>query len=389
MCGDHPCNCHDGLAIAQSGPKEVVIFGPASVEVPSEDQKLIRMSAIRAALPQLMKRRALTVLHKDQLVGEIRESVDVDPARATNPRARKLVEAVGGKFRTGVYPVTPEIAEAFPKLRTLVGKDQFFVAAVMHEDNLTSRLAVEEAKGGVLDSFSISGWTTKTEKVRHCDEQQCRDLVEVQAMDLSAVTLASSTGARESTFGARARNPGAGFLVVQQAQTPLSTPVHPGEAQESPGASEVAEASSMNPGAPETTPTKTNPGDALEQMRTSQVELTRRVETLEQAFAEFKGRATPPQAPAQPKDDKGKETEQAIAQAITPLVKTIEALVAKVGVLEQARTAGTVSTPAPAHPGKAPANDAMKGLVEAADRNDPAAFRTAFGGAIKSLRGGR
>lgn len=219
MCGDHPCNCHQGLVLqeAASDPRRVVVYGPASVEMPSADDKLIRIDAVKQALPQLLRRRTLSVYHKDQVVGEIVQSITVDAAKSPNERSRRLVKSLGGELRTEVRAIRQEDVDAFPHLAPILGDEALFAASVLYDDNQTSRKAQEDVLSGALDSYSISGWITEAKSVPHCDHQGCRVLTEALALDLSAITLASRTGQRHGNFVATARNAGAALLVVQQA----------------------------------------------------------------------------------------------------------------------------------------------------------------------------
>lgn len=258
-----------GLIIAQAGPdRRRVVWGPASVEMESRDGKIITMSAIEAALPQLMRRRALSVLHKDQLVGEIHEAIEIPPLTAASSRAERLATELGGVFRTALYTVTQAIADAFPKLRPFIGTEQFFVAATVYGDNSTSDLAWREVTEGKLDSFSISGAATETQSVERQGPDGKRVLERVTEMDLSAVTLASSSDEKRGTLTATARNPAAALLVIAQSEAPTMTTT-PATTQQADGADATA------PGADQVT-------DAL-------AELARRVGALETRFAEREG----------------------------------------------------------------------------------------------------
>lgn len=210
-----------GVLVAQAGEgQRRAVWGPASVEMESRDGKLITMSAIEAALPQLMRRARLSVLHKDQLVGEIHEALEVPPEHAASAKAERLARELGGMFRTGMHKVTQAIADAFPKLRPFIGTDQLFVAATLYQDNATSDLAWKEVAEGLLDSFSISGAATEVEPVTRTGPGGERVLERVTQMDLSAVTLASSSDSKRGHLTATARNPAASLMVIAQSAIP-------------------------------------------------------------------------------------------------------------------------------------------------------------------------
>lgn len=206
--------------VSEQADDEIVLWGPVSVEAVSSDDKLITMDAIEAALPQLLKRSSISVLHKDQIVGDVLQTASIDPGDAPSTTARRLVEHLNAEhdgLPTGVFPVTEAIAGAFPHLEDRVGEDAFFAAARIYGDNETARQVQRDALGGELDAFSLSGAPVEQDAVRHCDEDGCRRVMRIEEMDLSAITLGSRTDASRSPFAARIRNPGAAFRVVQQA----------------------------------------------------------------------------------------------------------------------------------------------------------------------------
>lgn len=200
----------------------ITVYGPVSVEAVSSDDKFITMEAVENALPQLLQspENRLSVLHKDQLVGDVLPQADANPETAPNNTTSELVQHLNNRFnglKTGVYEVTEPIAQAFPHLEERVGEDVFFAAATIRGDSQTARQAQEDAKNGDLDGFSLSGAPVEQQKIRHCDDDGCRRVTKIEEMDLSAITLGSRTDASQSPLAARVRNPGAAFEVVQQA----------------------------------------------------------------------------------------------------------------------------------------------------------------------------
>lgn len=407
MCGTHACTCPRNLVelASSEGP---VVFGPASVEVVSEDDKLIEIDALEEALPQLLRRRALTALHKDAfIIGEIRESIKLDPAKAPTDRARLLLEHLKGEIRTGAQVVTHALADAFPEeLTPKIGKKAFFCAAQLYQDSESSRIATREVHQGVLDSFSISGFLTQTQTEGHCDALRgCRPITRAKSLDLSAITLASRTGVHKgSMFGAKARNPGAALLVLQQTahnhggQSVLDPP-SPGYGEKGPTAEvnqqePVQMAGEQDPKAIVKDPKATEQaqaaaagsGDAQARLEQLVIDLARRIEALEQTVATQKAaKATEQATPsAQGSAETVKLVQQAIEAGNKPLHDAVTQLGKRFEPIEQAFAGTKASTPKPAAGARLPAKN-LKEVVEAANSGDAATLRAAVNGLHKEV----
>lgn len=227
---------HDDLEEAADGePQGMVIWGPMSVEVPSRDQKLVRLDALEEALPQLLRRGVFSVGHEDTIVGKIKPVTEADPTDLpTDTLADLLPDEVSvddvrrvvtrmqdehGGLPTGMVTVTEDIARVFPRLQSVVGDAIPFVGGQLFRDNKLQDIVEAEIEEGILDGLSISGLTLESGYLEWCDPTGCQVLHEVEDFDFSAVTLAPSKG-QESTLAGdkQTMNPGATFLPIQQAQ---------------------------------------------------------------------------------------------------------------------------------------------------------------------------
>lgn len=200
------------------------ITGPFSVEVPSGDDKLIRIAAVEAAMPQLLKRETFTVEHEESAVGKILPVMPVDwkrvPEDAAVQAMVKEFEAAYGGLPTAIVPVTEAIVGVFPRLAPMLGERIAWVSGTVHGDNRISQRVAEQVRAGKLNSFSLNGAKFGTRRVEWCDPQGCRFVEEVNegGLDLETITLCSDRG-EEGVFGATtAQNPGAALVIVQQAK---------------------------------------------------------------------------------------------------------------------------------------------------------------------------
>jgi hypothetical protein len=145
--------------------RDLVIYGPASVEVVDKEKDLIRMQAIKEAIPQLMKRGRLSIAHSDTIVGEIL------PEYNSN----------GKTYKTGVYG------------------DSFYVVGKIWNDTQISQETRQKILSGEYNSYSISGTALEV--------QQKNNYTDITDVDLSAVTIC-----------AQGMNPYAKFDVIAKSQ---------------------------------------------------------------------------------------------------------------------------------------------------------------------------
>lgn len=400
--------------LTEQAGQDLLVWGPASVEAVSEDAKLVRMTAIEAALPDAFRRGLISILHKDQVAGHYRPLQPLDLARVPQGRGRKLAEylvTTYGGAPTAVLEVTPEIAEAFPHLNPYVGTRQFFAGGAIYGDTDTALFIQEEVRQGRLNAYSISGMPTDTRLLTVCDADTCKEVEEVHAIDLSAITLGSIQGG-EGPFSAKVRNPGAAFLLLQQAiPDPPETQESGGEAggalffgqgdcsgvedhMSKPPASKKPTSASLLAQAEPVMKTLTPDQQKIlkavfEQVDDSTVtddvkamfaEFSRRLEAMEQRLAQAptpdeKGEEKAPEEEAEEKDNS-----EAIEQAATKAAE--KALAGVKQLLAQAKPA---ETPHPVGKPAGEADSAATALLEAAATGDPAALRTAW----QSTRGGQ
>lgn len=144
---------------------DFLIYGPASVEIIDNENDLIDMEAFKKALPELLKRRTLSLDHKDIVVGEILDEYSLE----------------GKIYKTGVE------------------NDKFMVLARVFDDIEIAKNVREGIIKGEFKSYSISGQALKQHEV--CEQGVCHN--HISDINLSAVTICS-----------RGMNPGAKFEVI-------------------------------------------------------------------------------------------------------------------------------------------------------------------------------
>lgn len=376
----------------QAKGQDLLVWGPASVEAVSEDAKLVRMTAIEAALPAAFRRGLISILHKDQVAGHYRPLQPIDPTRAPAGRARQLAEYLmqtHGGAPTAVLEVTKEIAQAFPHLNPYLGTKQFFAGGVIYGDTETGRFIQDEIRQGNLNSYSIAGMPTDVAKLSICNADACKEVDDVRAIDMSAITLGSIQGG-EGPLSAKVRNPGAAFLLLQQgAPDAVAAPEPEGARCSSPPASVWGPETSMKTPAlvtilaqAQTHLQKLPEADQkavkaiFEQVDNSTAspefaamlaEFSRRLEAMEQRLAQA------PAAPAAPATPPPGSSPDAVEQAATKAAE--KALAGMKALLAQAKPA---ETPAPAGKPAGEAEGAAQKLLEAAQSGDPAALMEAW-----------
>ena len=146
------------------------IFGPASAELLDSQGDVIRIDAVKKALPELLKRARVTVDHKDQIVGEIVESF----------------EKKGLIYKTEVRPPNDEELSKFCSLEK--EKEALFVLAKVWDDTEYCREVRKAIENGDYRSYSISGNVLNS---RPCKSSEgCTRIV--SDLNLSAVTICRS-----------------------------------------------------------------------------------------------------------------------------------------------------------------------------------------------------
>jgi hypothetical protein len=146
------------------------IFGPASAEILDSQGDVIRIDAVKKALPELLKRARVTVDHKDQIVGEIVESF----------------EKKGLIYKTEVRPPNDEELSKFPSLEK--EKEALFVLAKVWDDTEYCREVRKAIEKGEYRSYSISGNVLNSRPCR--SSEGCTRIV--SDLNLSAVTICRS-----------------------------------------------------------------------------------------------------------------------------------------------------------------------------------------------------
>lgn len=169
------------LPLFKADNGDMVIWGPASVEVVDKEGDRIRGEALENALPQLLRRQRLSLEHSDQLVGEILESFETDE--------EITVEVDGKTYTRSEFPT--DVLELDDMEASL------FVAGKVWDDTRQSRQVQTDIENGDIDSYSISGEslvaTTKYEE---------GDVVnDIKELDLSAVTLCEEGMNQKAKFG--------------------------------------------------------------------------------------------------------------------------------------------------------------------------------------------
>ena len=166
------------------------IFGPASVEMLDSQGDIIRIDAVKKALPELLKRARVTVDHKDQIVGEIVGSF----------------EKKGLIYKTEVRPPNDEELSKFTGLEK--EKEALFVLAKVWDDTEYCREVRKAIENGEYRSYSISGNVLNS---RPCKSSEgCARIV--SDLNLYAVTICRS--------GA---NPAAQFDILKEDKMPEET----------------------------------------------------------------------------------------------------------------------------------------------------------------------
>lgn len=146
---------------------EFFIFGPASAELLDSQGDVIRIDAVKRALPELLKRARVTVDHKDQIVGEIVGSF----------------EKKGLIYKTEVRPPNDEELSKFTNLEK--EKEALFVLAKVWDDTEYCREVRKAIEMGEYRSYSISGNVLNS---RPCiSGEGCTRIV--SDLNLSAVTI--------------------------------------------------------------------------------------------------------------------------------------------------------------------------------------------------------
>lgn len=160
---------------------DMVIWGPASVEVVDKEGDRIRAEALEEALPQLLRRQRLSLEHSDQLVGEILENFETDEPISVKVNGNDYERE---DFPTGVL----ELDGMKPSL---------FVAGKVWDDTRQSRETQRDIENGDIDSYSISG-----ESLVATTKYESGDIVnDIKELDLSAVTLCEEGMNQEAKFG--------------------------------------------------------------------------------------------------------------------------------------------------------------------------------------------
>lgn len=417
---------------------DIVTWGPASTEAISEDAKLVRMTAIEAALPATFDVGTATFLHKDQNLARLEPRLNLDPSRVPAGPARDLaaylMRTYGGA-PTAVLPVTTELVQAFPKqLAPHLGKKAFFAGVRIKGATETQRFIQNEIRQGRLDSYSISGMPTESEERVVCEGNECKTVQEITRLDLSAVTLGANRE-KAGPLSAKVRNPGAAFLLLQQARpetskshthavavvdaatatsastavveqakpaatepTPPAAPAPVEQAKPDdkapaplpPAAAKPVEQGALDPSpAPTQAPQDVPAGQEPEAAKAKDVyeDLLRRLEAIEQRLAT--PAATPPAPTSNPEpvpdapvgiEEAKKYMEQAAKTIEQAAVKAATDAFAK--LLQQARPA---DTPMPASPAD-PAKTRQAALLEAARTGDPVKLLEALGTLPKASR---
>lgn len=160
---------------------DMIVWGPASVEVVDKEGDRIRASALEDALPQLLRRQRLSLEHTDQLVGEILDSFETD---------EEVTVSIDGKSYT---------RKDFPTdVLELDGiEPSLFVCGKIWDDTRQSREAQTGIENGELDSYSISG-----ESLVATTKYEQGDVVnDIKELDLSAVTLCEQGMNQKAKFG--------------------------------------------------------------------------------------------------------------------------------------------------------------------------------------------
>lgn len=210
MCGAHPCNCaaakNRGFAViqhtrqAKDEPHDIIVWGPMSSQLVSDTGHLVRVDAVQKAMPMLLKRRGATLKHQSDIVGHFEALVQIDAAQVPEDSKLKaaleeVVEEYGGA-PSAVLTVTTTIAEAFPRLKPLVGQNVPFLATRIFPGDRFQEKVRQDVLGGRLDAYSIDAPLYDVRVEPQCDENGCFLVQDVQDLELTGTTLCSSTEVR-------------------------------------------------------------------------------------------------------------------------------------------------------------------------------------------------
>lgn len=148
---------------------DYIIWGPASVEVVDKEDDRIKASALKSALPQLLKRKRLSYEHSDQIVGDILKNFETE---------EPIEVSIDGKtFERSEFPTDVLELDGL--------KPGLYVAGNIYNDTQKSQEVRKLADEGEIDSYSISGEAIVTEMA----VKNGKTFTDILKMDLSAVTL--------------------------------------------------------------------------------------------------------------------------------------------------------------------------------------------------------
>lgn len=146
------------------------IYGPASAEILDTQGDIIKIDAIRKALPQLLRRARVTVDHTDHIVGEILPEL--------------LLK--GENYATEVRLPTSEEIKKYSKLEA--GKEALFILAEIWDDTEYCAKIRGAIQKGRYKKYSITG---NVLEARACTrEELCGRLI--SKLNLSAVTICNA-----------------------------------------------------------------------------------------------------------------------------------------------------------------------------------------------------
>lgn len=182
----------DGMQVLyKEDDGRMLIWGPASVEIVDKENDKITAEALEDALPQLLRRKRLSLEHTDQLVGDIKESHDFDDPVEVQVNGDTLERS---EFPTAV--LDPEEDD--------VPEKGLYVAGEVWSDTKQAKEAQEDIENGVIDSYSISG-----EAIQSSTQVKDNELVdEIKEMDLSAVTLCEEGMNQKAKFAVLSKSDG-------------------------------------------------------------------------------------------------------------------------------------------------------------------------------------
>ncbi len=182
------------MRVLSKASDELVIYGPASVDLVDREGDQITGPALEKALPQLLKRARFSLQHLDILVGEILP-------KYKHPDSGKV-------YKTEVREVMGQDLRDFPKLKengVERGDDALFCVGKIYDDAKYQDEVREGILKGELDAFSISGQSVSETAKMECDGFECKVVNRIDEIDLSAVTICAD-----------GMNPGAQIKVVKK-----------------------------------------------------------------------------------------------------------------------------------------------------------------------------